>query len=270
MKSAILAAALLLSLSACQKSDQGPQGQDPAARVAGAPEPPYADAAFGKRVRAYLLAHPEVLAEVSQKLQEKQQSQAAASARIAILKHRAALERDPRDFVANPNGRYTIVQFSDYRCSFCKLAAPEVLKMIEENPDTRFVFKEFPIFGEVSDTAARVAVTDLGKKNGLALYRDLMSEKALNEAALDRHLQAVGIDPAAARRAARGADVDKHIADNRALAHALNIEGTPAFLIGDVMVPGADMDAVRVALAQLKAQNIKPIAPVALDKPAGA
>jgi protein-disulfide isomerase len=162
------------------------------------------------------------------------------------------------------------VQFSDYRCGYCKLAAPEVLSLIAENPDTRFVFKEYPIFKGVSDIAGRVAVTPMAKGKGLALYQNLMADKALDDAALDRHLRQLGLDPAAARRAAHAPDIEKHIADNHALGEALGVSGTPAFFVGDVMVPGADMDAVRVALAQLKARDIKPSVPPAIDKPAGA
>jgi protein-disulfide isomerase len=64
-----------------------------------------------------------------------------------VNKYRQALERDPRDFVANPNGSITVVEFFDYRCGYCKLAAPQIVELIQKNPDVRFVFKDFVIFG---------------------------------------------------------------------------------------------------------------------------
>ncbi|MGZ3404555.1 MAG: DsbA family protein, partial [Phenylobacterium sp.] len=161
---AALAAAL--SLTACQKAD---------------------DAVFGQKVHAYLMAHPEVIREAADKLAENERMAAVKASTDAIGKYRAQLERDPRDFVANPNGKITVVEFFDYRCGYCKLAAPEVVKLIQENPDVRFVFKEFPIFGEVSDTAAKVALTRQGKAKGVQLYQALMGEMALDDAALDRH-----------------------------------------------------------------------------------
>jgi protein-disulfide isomerase len=216
-----------------------------------------ADEAFGQRVRAYLLANPEVLEEVATKLNEKKQLAAHTAAKDAIARHRAQLERDPRDFVANPNGKITVVEFFDYRCGYCKVAAPEVRKIIEENPDVRFVFKEFPIFGQVSDTAAKVALTADGKRKGLDLYSRWMGEKALNEAAIDRHLSAVGLDPAQVRRAAAHPAIDRQIAEIRQLASALQIEGTPAFIVGDTLIPGADMDALRAAITVAKAGDLK-------------
>jgi protein-disulfide isomerase len=230
----LLALAAAISLSACQKTD---------------------DAAFGQKVHAYLLAHPEVLREASEKLAENDRMSAMKASTDAISKYRGQLERDPRDFVANPGGKVTVVEFFDYRCGYCKLAAPEVVKLIEQNPDVRFVFKEFPIFGEVSDTAAKVSLTRGGKGKGLEIYKSLMSEKALDDAALDRHLAEVGVDAANARKEATHPLIERQILDTHALAVALKIDGTPAFIVGDTMIPGADLPALKAAIAAAKSAS---------------
>ena len=224
-------AAAALSLTACQKMD---------------------DAAFGQKVHAYLLAHPEVLREASEKLAQNDRLAATKASSDMISKYRGQLERDPRDFVANPGGRITVVEFFDYRCGYCKLAAPDVVKLIEQNPDVRVVFKQFPIFGEVSDTAAKIALTRSGKAKGLEIYKVLMGEKALDDAALDRHLAEVGIDSAQARKEAAHPLIDRQILDTHVLARALKIDGTPAFIVGDTMIPGADMPALKAAIAAAK------------------
>ena len=228
--------AAALALSACQKSP---------------------DAAFGQKVHAYLMAHPEVIREAAVKLNESDRLAALKASTDSLEKYRGQLERDPRDFVANPGGRITVVEFFDYRCGYCKLAAPDVLKLIEENPDVRFVFKEFPIFGAVSDTAAKLALTPAAKARGLDLYRGWMTEKALDDAALDRQLTALGIDPAATRVAAQAPRIARQLLDTRTLAGALKIEGTPAFIVGQTMIPGADMAALRAAIAAAKAGPAK-------------
>jgi protein-disulfide isomerase len=233
---AIVALSALLALSACDRKP---------------------DDAFGQKVRAYLLEHPEVLEEVAVKLNEKKRLEAMKASTAAIDKNRAALERDPRDFVANPNGSVTVVEFFDYRCSYCKLVAPEVTKLIAENPDVRFVFKELPIFGEVSDTAAKLALTAPVKAQAIEVYGRWMADKGLTEAALDRHLREVGIDPAQARAAAASPAIAKHLADTQALAQALGIQGTPAFVVGDIMIPGADVNALKAAILQAKAGDLK-------------
>jgi protein-disulfide isomerase len=238
MKIALIAAAAVaaLSLAGCQKAD---------------------DAVFGQRVHAYLMAHPEVIREAAQRLQSNEQAAAAKASTDAIGKYRSQLERDPRDVVINPKGKVTVVEFFDYRCGYCKLAAPEVVKLIEQNPDVRFVFKQFPIFGEVSDTAAKVALTPAGKAKGLDLYKAWMAEKALDDTILDRDLTAAGLDPASARKAALDPAIQRQILDTRALATSLKIEGTPAFVVGDTLIPGADLAALRAAIIVAKDGGLK-------------
>ncbi|THD75253.1 MAG: DsbA family protein [Phenylobacterium sp.] len=225
-----------LALAGCQKTD---------------------DAVFGQRVHAYLMAHPEVIREAADKLQQNEQVAAAKASTDAIKKYRAALENDPRDIVVNPAGKLTVVEFFDYRCGYCKLAAPEVVKLIQQNPDIRFVFKQFPIFGEVSDTAAKVALTPAAKPKALALYQSWMAEKALDDTLLDHDLTAAGVDPAQARKAAADPAIARQILDTRALAESLKIAGTPAFVVGDTLIPGADIPALRAAITIAKDGGLK-------------
>jgi protein-disulfide isomerase len=233
MTSALRTAAALtvaVSLSGCQKLDD----------------------AFGDKVHAYLMAHPEVVREAAVKLAENDRLSALKASTAAIDKYRVQLEHDSRDFVANPDGKITVVEFFDYRCGYCKLAAPDVVKLINENPDVRFVFKEFPIFGAVSDTAAKIALTEPAKAKGVELYKALMADRALDDAALDRHLAEVGVNPAAARKDADQPLIARQLLDTHALAESLRIEGTPAFIVGQTMIPGADMTALRAAIASAR------------------
>jgi protein-disulfide isomerase len=211
------------------------------------------DPAFGAKVRAYLLAHPEVLEEAFVKLQEKKDAAGAVKARAAIVANRQAIERDPRDYVANPNGAITITQFYDYRCPHCINVAPKVDALIKANPDLRFVFKELPIFGDVSEHASREAIA-LKRAGGdvLALYRDYMATRPLDKAAIDRIARNHQLDPDKVETGLAKADADKQLADVRSLAETLGIEGTPAFIVGEIMVPGEDMDALNAAIAEAR------------------
>jgi protein-disulfide isomerase len=211
------------------------------------------DDAFGQKVRAYMLENPEILVEVSQKLEEKRTAEAATLARASYAEHKAALERDPRDLVANPNGSITVVEFYDYKCGYCKLVAPEIAELIRENPDVRFVFKEYPIFGGDSLVAAQVMASPAVKPKAFELHQRLMAEKALDAAAIQRNLTAVGLNPKAVQASAESAAVREHLTDNQQLAEALGIQGTPHFIVGGTAVSGADMDALRLAIAKARA-----------------
>lgn len=211
------------------------------------------DPAFDAKVRAYLLAHPEVIEEAVQKLQDQKDAESAAKAKVALQHDRQALEHDPRDFVANPNGKITVTEFFDYRCPHCINAAPAVLKIIHDNPDVRFVFKEMPIFGATSEHAARTAIAVRAAGGDyVGLYQTLMSTRGLDDSAVDQIARAKGVDPAKANQGPFRIAADAQLADTKKLANDLDIEGTPTFIIGDTLVPGEDMDAVRAAIAKAR------------------
>jgi protein-disulfide isomerase len=231
-RASLLAAAASLALAAC-----GP-------RVG-------VDKAFGDRVRAYLLAHPEVLEEANQKLQ------ANAEARVEAAQHqaeanlpalRAAIERDPRDFVANPSGQITVTEFYDYRCPHCISMAPSLLALIHQRPNVRFVFKEMPIFGAESDHAAYAALA-VKKAGGdyLGLYQTLMATRPLDDASID------GI---AVAKGARKADISPgpvstaQLAATKTLFDKLALDGTPGFVVGNHIMSGDDMAALEAAIDQ--------------------
>lgn len=215
------------------------------------------DKAFGEKVRAYLLEHPEVLMEASQKLQEKQAQQQAASAQKAIGQYRQAIERDPRDIVINPAGSITVTEFFDYRCGYCRHAAPEIVELVQKNPDIRLVLKDFVIFGRDSEAAARIALGAKDQGKSLELYKALMAENALDAAGALRIAKGQGVDMDRAKAAGESQAVTQHLADTEALAKTLQLSGTPAFIVGDTLVPGADMNALKLAIEQTRAAKAK-------------
>jgi len=225
------------------------------------PAAPKVEPEFGAKVRAYLLENPEILMEMSEKLQSKQQLAAQQKAQLGIGQNRAALERDKRDHVLNPDGRVTVVQFFDYNCGYCKVIAPQVLEMAREKPDVRFVFKDMVIFGETSEYAAAAASLATSPAQYATIHNAFMTTKPLNDAAVDRILTANGIDPKAARAAQQGSARKTYVSDVHAVASKLGIEGTPAFIVGDTLIPGADADALKAAIE--KALKAKPSAPSA-------
>lgn len=221
-----LAALAVLTLSACQ-----PQASDPE---------------FGAKVRAYLLDHPEVVEEAQIRLQEKRIA-------AAINQVRPILERDPRDFVANPAGRITVVEFFDYQCGHCINIAPAVLDIIKRNPDVRFVFKEMPIFGADSEAAARaaIAVKQAGG-NGVGLYQAYMSTRPLTPEAITRIAVANGATAARLQDPSFQAAANAQILEVHSLAQALGITGTPAFIVGDTLIPGEDLEGLKAAIERAR------------------
>jgi len=225
-----LIAVAAVALSACQQGAQS-------------------DQAFGERVRAYLLAHPEVLEEASQQLQVNEDAKAQAAMKKAeaqIPALRAALERDPRDFVANPGGKITVTEFYDYRCPHCMNMAPRLVALIRDHPDIRFVFKEMPIFGATSEHAAYAAMA-VKKAGGdyLGLYQAFMTAQPLDDRAIDKIAIAKGAKPG---DIAPNATNTAQLAATDRLFRKLALDGTPGFVVGDRILSGEDMPALAAAI----------------------
>lgn len=207
------------------------------------------DAAFGARVRGYLLRHPEVLAEALQKLEDQRAAQTAADARTAIAAHRAALEHDARDPVGgDPKGARTLVEFFDYRCPYCKVAAPALPAFLRAHPGVRLVYKEFPILSPESETAARYALAAARQGRYEPVHRALMAAPQLTEATIQQVLREQGVDLGRAKADAEGPQIRRQIADDRALAAAIGANGTPSFITADTLSAGWLPQELDVAL----------------------
>ena len=206
-------------------------------------------------IREYLIEHPEVLIEAQQALQAKRAAQEAEQAKQAIQRYRDEIFADPEAPVAgNPDGAITLVEFFDYRCGYCRRVGPTVEALIAENDDLRFVFKEFPILGPESTTAARAALAARGQGGYEAFHWALMEAEGSFD--LDHILsvaRSVGLDD---ERLARDMDepaLDALIERNAALARTLGIGGTPAFVIGDQVIGGAiPLEQFRAVIADAR------------------
>ncbi|MFI4934454.1 MAG: DsbA family protein [Caulobacterales bacterium] len=221
------------------------------------------DAAFGGRVKAYLMAHPEVLRDAIENMQAKDDANQAKAeadadrkARGALPALRAALERDPRDYVANPAGKVTVTEFYDYRCPHCINIAPKVVELIRRHPEVRFVFKEMPIFGDTSDRAAIAALGAKAQgKDYVGLYEAFMAAHPLTDDEVDRIAAAKGVDLAATQTPQAQNKARTQIADVAKLAAKLAIDGTPGFVVGDQIVHGEDFDALQAGIAKAEGKG---------------
>lgn len=198
---------------------------------------------FRAEVRAYLLDNPEVILEAIQVLEQREVAAEAQGDLELVRINFEDLTQDGYSWVGgNPDGAITIVEFSDYRCSFCKRAHPEIQTLLENNDDVRFVLKEFPILGADSTLASRAAISVLINQ-GDDIYEEfhdgLMTHNgAVNVKTLSRLLSDVGGDVDLMVEHMDDEVVTQIIAKNRALASRMKITGTPSFLIGTEMLRG--------------------------------
>jgi protein-disulfide isomerase len=198
--------------------------------------------AVDERVRAYLLANPELIVEALDELERRRQSAQADADADIVAANAAALTADGFSPVfGNPDGDVTIVKFSDYRCGYCKAAHPVLTGLLAEDPGLRLVVKEFPILGPDSTLAARAAMAAEALDPGrFPAFHDAMLgwQGALDEAAVFRLAAEAGYDEATLRLEMEEPAIADNLRATFDLARSLGLEGTPSFVIGSRVLRG--------------------------------
>jgi protein-disulfide isomerase len=220
--------------------------------MAAEPLTPDQKTAVEKIIHDYFLQHPDVMVEALQAAEAKLKADKAQDAKQAIATHRDELLHDASTPVGgNPTGDVTIVEFFDYRCPYCKAVEPSLEALLKDDPKLRIVYKEFPVLGEASVYASHMALAARRQGRYQEFHDAMMATKGtINAEVIDRVAKSAGVDVAKAKAAMATPEIDALIKRNYALADALDINGTPAFIIGDTLVPGAaDIAQLRELIA---------------------
>lgn len=205
-------------------------------------------------VREYLIENPAVIVEALEALQGQQQQhsnrQTSNDALSANMDRLVNTRRDPS--IGNPNATVTVIEFFDYQCPYCKRMAEDLAKLTEEDPDLRIVFKEFPVFGTESTLATRAALAAARQGKYQEFHLGVMGLRgAPSERAVFRLANSLGLDEDRLRRDMESQEIESSIQANYRLAQEIGVRGTPAFIVGDELVPGAmSPEAIRELIAR--------------------
>ena len=216
---------------------------------------PQNKAALDQAIHDYLMAHPDVVVDALKAAQQNADAQSAEQSRRTIQTKQKDLFNAADDLVqGNPKGDVTLVEFFDYRCPYCKQVEPSLDALLKEDGKLRIVYKEFPILGEASVYATHVALA--AKKQGkyAEFHRAMMATKGeIGDAAILDVAASIGLDVAKLKADMSAPEIDKLIDTNYGLADALNIQGTPALIVGETLIPGAiDIDTLRKDIADVR------------------
>ncbi|TMJ57000.1 MAG: DsbA family protein [Alphaproteobacteria bacterium] len=208
-------------------------------------------------IHDYLMRNPDVLVDALREAEAKANSEADVKAAQVLRDRRHEVFDDPATPVGgNPQGDVTIVEFFDYRCPYCKQVHPAIQKLLDQDRKLRFVYKEFPVLGEQSDIAARAALAARLQGKYEPLHNAMMAAKGqITEEVVYRLAGSVGLDVDRLKRDMTDPEIDRALSANRSLAKALDLRGTPGFVIGDHVIPGAiDLDALKTMVADARKQ----------------
>ena len=204
-------------------------------------------------IEQYIRTHPEVIEQSLQALESKREAEERARQKVALSKHQQELLNDPTSPVSgNLSGDITVVEFFDYRCGYCKKAAGAVTQLQKDDRRVRVIYKDFPILGEASELAAKAALASKAQGKHQAFHEALLASKGdMTKESILTVAGEVGLDAKRLEHDMANPEWQRVIDRNRALAKNLGISGTPGFIVGTELVPGAlDVSGLKELIAR--------------------
>jgi len=190
-------------------------------------------AAVEKVVHDYLLEHPEVLPEAMEALQRKDNAKQLAGVRGEVEK------AWPGQVLGNPQGKVTLVEFTDFACTYCRHSVEDVERLISANPDLRVVVRQLPIIAPESADAARMGLAAAAQGKYPAFHKAMFAAGRPDKAAIEAAARAAGVDLARAQKDMADPRFESELNRNIELARQLGFNGTPSWVIGDALLSGA-------------------------------
>lgn len=200
-------------------------------------------------------SNPEVVMEAIEALQARDEQERAEAASAALQAQKGALQNDPNAVVlGNPDGDITIVEFFDYNCGYCRRVFPAVKELIAADDNIRVVMREWPILGEESVFAARASLASRNQGKYEEFHNALMAQQGrASQATVLSIADGLGMDIDQLRADMDGPEIDAHFSASQQLTQALGLNGTPAFVFEDRLVPGAiELEQMQELVSQLR------------------
>jgi len=184
--------------------------------------------------------HPEVVAKAIQSLQRREHDEAEAKTKAALVKEKARIFDDANSPVAgNPKGKVTIVEFYDYQCGFCKASEEITERILKEDKDVKFIFKNFPILSPASAEAAKAGLASVKQGKFLDFHGAMMKKKEhLTSDVIYKIAKDVGLDVEKLKKDMTDKSVEDALSSSMKLGHDLGVNGTPFFIVNDTFLSG--------------------------------
>ncbi|RDE09231.1 DsbA family protein [Pelagibacterium lacus] len=212
------------------------------AQTAGTATAQFDGATLGPMIKDYLLANPGLLETMSIALETERRTEEAERSRIALDALHDDIYNDPFNVVlGNPDGDVTLVEMFDYNCGYCRQVVADVMALVDEDPNLRVILKEFPILSQASIDAARIGIlVNREDADYQAFHTALYSGRGTvdTEAALAA-AESVGLNRVLLELDMNAQDVTAALQRTYQIAQGLGVSGTPTFIIGNEVIPGA-------------------------------
>lgn len=204
-------------------------------------------AAIERIVRDYILANPEILTQAMENLQNREMKKVVDANRKALETPFAGAWEGAAD------GDVTLVQFFDYSCGYCRASLADIDRLLKEDPKLKVVYREMPILGQPSLDAAQASLAVAQQGSYGAFHRALYAGGRVTPATIEAAIRKAGADPARVKLARSAEAVRNEIEANLEMQAALQLTGTPSWVVGDQILNGAvGYDTLKAAIAKAR------------------
>jgi protein-disulfide isomerase len=212
-----------------------------------------------KVIREYLLSHPSVIRDAFQALQAQEEKERRERTAHSLKTLESDLYSDPDSPVAgNPKGDVTIVVFSDYNCGYCRSTLPILQTLSSKDQSIKVVYKELPILSHQSRVAAQAALAANRQGKYTAFHNGLLQSERASDEEIKSISDRLGLNYATLKKDMADPRLNEALDRNLRLARALEIDGTPALIVGQQVIPGAiDMDSLARVVSAERAKLAK-------------
>ena len=201
----------------------------------------YSDDDIKRLALEAILENPSIIMEAVALLEQQRAEQQRLATAQLLTDNRSFLQEDPNaPVLGNPDGDVVLIEFFDYNCPYCKRSADDVQALIESDPNLKVVYREWPILGEGSVFATRAALAARAQGKYEDMHWALMDLRGrAEEASVLAVARSLDLDIEQLMADMRGPEVAAHIQASMELAQMVGFTGTPSFIVGDALVPGA-------------------------------
>jgi protein-disulfide isomerase len=208
-------------------------------------------------VKNYLTQkHPEVIMEAAQEMQKRDLATAETKGEEAVAKSKDKIFNNPNSpIVGNAKGDVTVVEFYDYQCGYCKMSEVAIEKLLKEDKNVKFIYKDFPILGPASVDASKASFASMKQDRFMKFHNALMNKKDhVSDELITKTAKEVGLDVEKLKKDMTDPAIQKMIDENLELGSEVGVRGTPMFIINDKIYPGAlQFDQLKKAVDEARA-----------------
>lgn len=183
-----------------------------------------------KRVAEILMDNPPILVGALQIYQQQEEQKKLLNQAETYKKYANEINRAEL-FAGNPKGKYTLVEFFDFSCGYCRQMAPRLKNIIEKNPDVKVVFKPVSFLSPNSELAAKAAVAAHNQGKFLEMYSALMAEKVVNEPAIDKLVRSLKLDSKKFKADYASKETENILQSIKATADKIGMRSVPTLVL---------------------------------------